>query len=397
MRYRRRSSPAVPLCLLSLAAGVFAAAAAAESSPEASWIEIETWAQAGAPAAAAPPAPSAKPGPGKTTTPGPAKLTTPANVNAQDHAPRTEPLSAVQMRAKFLQRTAASLQRHENAKEWDHAAEDAYSMEQFDRALDYLARMLADPRRWQNRESDGWLNLHLWQTGIMITRKTDRAKLEQCFKDWKIKFQAYSAAQVNSEADEARANAIKARDERILKHHERLFQESPTLRDELDRLEQAAPSDPKALWELCERLNDERPYWPLKDLSALCRMREWYPSDPHVVSGEVQYRLARLLNDKLGLARECADEAAALIAMTPKYWGVTSGEALWLVADNKLKQARESANNKEALDLLKEAKADFEEFQQKYPKHWCNRRNDVGKTTCMYRLKDVSDEIRRRD
>ena len=145
-------------------------------------------------------------------------------------------------------------------------------------------------------------------------------------------------------------------------------------------------TEPEALWQLCPRYRDSRPYAPIAHIVTLYKLREWYAEHREVKSGEVQWRLAERLHCWVDGARRASsqprakgthwrgpydhvyNEAMHLIETRSKHQRVTGGDALWAAAEARRKQGYETLPS-EAADVWKDARARFMEFQRKHPKH----------------------------
>ncbi|MFH0938601.1 MAG: protein kinase [Planctomycetota bacterium] len=316
---------------------------------------------------------------------------------------KTETKPGREITNKYLQYAQTLLPKQEAARDWPKAWDSAYRLEQYDQALNYLGHMLSEPKRWEQKMKESWFNQKLWETAILARNQPPQELLEKFFNNWKEQMLADIKALPKPWTDENWVKAESQRRQSDLAKREAYFRTFPTLRAELVQLENDGEDNPKALWELCIRFGEKRPYAPLHYARVLYKLREWYPDFKHVTNGDVQYRLMDCLSDDLSpssipLSKDAGDEAIILIDKYSAYPRVTNGDALWILANNRSRQDYQNKNNKEMAAILMEAKNLYKKFSKNYEKHWANRPNQhTQKSICQDHLRDLERKIRKYD
>ena len=389
-----------------LAAGSSAQTLAEESRPDVNWDQIEAWAlgdaltiQLGSGKAEAKPDKPENADPKVMATPEPAapKVEAPKPESLlepratipplKSTSRRADPRAIAELRASILQRAATRLTRLEADRQYDQAFDLAYRVENYFKAMEFVMKMLAD-KRWSHRDTEIWAAGKMWEIGLLSGQMQSNT-LEVHFKNWKER-----ALKAVEEGRFVRGD-IPHNAEQI-RQREMLYRSwSQGLSEDLKKLEAAGDEHPKPLWNLAIRFSDEyRPYWPMRCMSALVKLREWHPEFEQVKSGDVQVRLAKLLWEHFWMPREAAEEAERAMEKHPKHPVVLDGDLCWIAAEGNRQLGFEQKTNREALEYFKQAKFWYETYQKKYGNGQHNRtQGQEPKTECQRRIEDTNKNI----
>jgi hypothetical protein len=379
--------------------------------PEIPWDTIEAWAGGNAipegpkvadagkkSDAKAPEKATAAPGPaaGKPdpATP-PAPVTPPQEVKPAWIAPkpgehRAEPSQCAEIRTLFLRHAELLADRAEKSREYERAFTWYYRMERYSNAFNELVNMRQDPKHFASK--DYWIKEKWFETGcVMPQSPVSHQDLETLFNEWKT---AKLARMKEAESKPDYNKDSKNWENWDISMREKMYTEKPTLMEFLLKREQSGEADPAILWELCTRYGSEHPAHPLRYMTVLYKLREWFPDYEKVKSGEVQWRIVTVLADQLDLHKEWADEAHAIQEKYPKYSAVTGGDALWYEAAGRKEQAEENRPKKEQIEIWRESKRLFVDFQQKFPASSHNH-PAVGekKSEAQQKIEDISSHL----
>jgi hypothetical protein len=358
---------------------------------EVSWDAIETWAAAGGePAKVAEASPAGK-GDAKTPdvkAPGPAPLPEPAKPQWTPQRPgmrRPEPAQISEVRQAFAIKGVYSAERAEKSRDYERAFLLYDRLQRYQQAAQQLLMMKNDQKRYAWREL--WIKEKWIELGLLLGQS--RQDMDAAFKDFKEARLAKNA--------EIQDKGARERDMYDLNQREEMLNAKPTLPEFLIKREVAGDGDPAALWDLSGRLSGDRPHDPLRHISVLYKLREWYPDFEHVKGGEVQWRLACDLAGRLELNKEAADEAHALCENYPKHNSVLNGDALWMECEHRrfLGTELDSKSKSQAIEVWRVARDKYKEFQAKYPNNGHNHANRPGnpKSECQEHLEDLNGRV----
>jgi hypothetical protein len=361
------------------------APAPAPPAPEVSWEAIEAWAS-GNPEPAPAPAPTktepakADPKPADPKPADPKPVEPPAAepkalpaLKPGEH--RTEPKQIALARDKFLKTWPKQAEAAENKRDWDNGWRWEYKFEHYPQALQDLYHMM-DDKRYKNIIQDGTAYDKMLMTNH-VCPQIQRTTIDKMMAEWK-------AGQMSVIKDRENADPnYKPREKQDLDtiakreafHQEsiKLTESGTPLLESLRKQEVAGEQDPKLLWDLAQRFNENAPFGPLHYMSVLYKLKEWYPDLDVVKSGEVQWRLVKVLADDLQIYKETADEAEYMCENYPKYGSVREGEALWIEAENRRLQGDVESPKSAQLPIWYKAREKYKEFRDKYPRHHCNQ------------------------
>jgi hypothetical protein len=299
---------------------------------------------------------------------------------------RPEPPQINEARQAFMAKGAYNADRAEKSRENDRAFTIYERLQRYQQAAGQLVAMKNDPKRYANR--DTWIKEKWIEIGLLLS-PPPRQELEGPFKEWK---EARLAG--NSQIQDKGA---KDRDLYDINQREEMFNAKPTLQEFLTKREAAGDGDPAALWDLSIRLSGDHPHDPLRHISVLYKLREWYPDFEQVKSGEVQWRLTGDLAWRLELNKEGADEAHFFCETWPKHNAVVSGDALWTECEYRRFQGNEldSKSKSQAIDVWRVARDKYKEFQAKYPGNGHNHANRPGnpKSECQEHLEELNGKV----
>ena len=269
--------------------------------------------------------------------------------------------------------------------------------DQIDNACRLVLARWSDATTTKNEKlkgKGGSLEEKVWNTVILSPPQSfDWRLMDEVVMDWSRKREEANKHQARTQPKWNGLEHAEAHRKRRLDYYHKDGRTLPHTLRELDL--RGDNSDPRALWELCVRYADARPYSPVAYVKTLYKLREWYKDYPQVKSGEVQWRLAHTIHGWTDGARRASpsprakgahwsafyklahDETMRLIEACPKYHSVARGEALWSAAEARRKQGDEEPSGR-AVRAWKDAYAKFQAFQKQFSKHWRNKRKENG-------------------
>lgn len=234
-----------------------------------------------------------------------------------------------------------------------------------------LFSLMSNQKNFERMNRDGEMERWFWEMVVLSTENPQWNKVDYFAELWHKHRVEYIE---NSAKNEDYVKHHLDRDDKEHKKYYDYFQkESRTQYKTLADLDARGDTEPEALWELCERYADRRPFSPLGYLRTLMKLRTWFPDFKQVKSGEVQNRIARVLYDGgLEMYKESADAAEFLVENFPNYDQVKRGDSQLLEADARYKQGDFEANPGKKVDIWRVAQDKYRTFQKAFPKHWAN-------------------------
>jgi hypothetical protein len=259
-------------------------------------------------------------------------------------------------------------------------------LEQYDKALERLDKMLNEPKRWQPEARSGWISGKLWECALLARVRPPAAWINQQFEDWKVKEPVRIDAYV---ADGGYGRAYRDRLMKTFQDKQEFYaKDGEKIAEKLRELELKGDADPAALLEIKDRCLAKHPDAPLTGLRALCKLREWYPELPAVKSGALHMALVHQLAAPFLMYREASKEAEALIEKSPACAEVASGGPVYYAGEYAFLHADrlfapylgESFSPKdrtrpvyaEAKEYWERARLYFLRLRKEYPKHPMN-------------------------
>lgn len=243
--------------------------------------------------------------------------------------------------------------------------------DQYAKGAQELFSLMSNQKNFERMNRDGEMERWFWEM-LLLSTETPKWNLVDGYAElWHKHRVEYIENSAKNE------DYVKHHFDRDTKEHNKYYEyfqkESRTQYKTLADLEERGDTDPEALWELCERYADRRPFSPLGYLRTLMKLRTWYPDFKQVRSGEVQNRIARVLYDGgLEMYKESADEAEFLVENFPDYDQVKRGDSQFLEAEARYKQGDWEANQGKKVDIWRVAQDKYRAFQKAFPKHWAN-------------------------
>jgi tetratricopeptide (TPR) repeat protein len=254
-------------------------------------------------------------------------------------------------------------------------------LEQFDRALIGLDKMLNEPRRWQADAKSGWLSGKAWECALLCRTRPPAPWISQQFEDWKVKEPPRIDAYVT---DGGYSAAYKERLMKLFQEKQEYYaKDGPTIIEKLRELELKGDTDSAALLELKERCLAGRPDTPMTGLRVLYKLRDWYPELPAVKSGAVPLSLSQHLATGFVAYREASKEAENLMEKWPTCDEVTSGYGLYYAAEYAYLHAEHLAPNQSdgwtVLDRTRPVYKEAKEYWEKARQYLLRLRKDCPK------------------
>jgi tetratricopeptide (TPR) repeat protein len=308
---------------------------------------------------------------------------------------KKDPKECLEWRSKFLQRAETRIQQFETKRNFVQIIELAYKMEDYQRVVAVLERVLREGSV-NGRDNEVWLAAVAWEVGLLIPNSNPQ-KLDVLVKNWKSKA---LAAIENVKLDEQENRWTRwdtPHSVATVEEREAFFKSwQKPLQDDLKKMELAGEDDPKYLWDLAMRYQDQKKPWiPLRYMNMLLKLRAWHDDFAHVKSGEVQVRLARLLSEQFGLPPEAIVEATSVVDKYPKHAAVVSGEICWILAENNLALAKDQQMNKDKVPYYEEAKKYYDQYRKIAHAHNNKIHPGAHQSETQRKLEDVNSNLSR--
>ncbi len=271
-------------------------------------------------------------------------------------------------------------------------------------------RQLAMRRKPRNDKGDN--EQKLWQAAILATPNTNWAMMDAVVADWDYKLATWNKLKAGKDPNWTEHGHFKRTDDYRKKRLDYYHKDAKNIKKIVKDLDFKGDEDPELLWQLCLRYGDSRPYIPIAYITALYRLREWYPDRPEVKRGDVQWRLVTTLGTWADQARGASRtpqhksthwkelyeyvgiEAEYHISTWPESSQVRYGDALWASAEAHRKQGDETIYT-DVMPVWKEARDKYLEFQKTKKKHHHNRIHPkIGTSECMRKLGELNARIR---
>ena len=299
---------------------------------------------------------------------------------------RPEPAQIAEIRAAFGKKVEVLADRAEKSKDFERAWMLFYRGERYLEAINQLMTMKNDPKHFPNREAyikEKWL-----ETCVMMVPQP-RAQIDTLFKEFKDPRVEQAKKEPNKDAQARMLDDLKTAED--------VVNMKPNASEFLIKREAAGETDANVLWELSQRYNRDLPHWPLRHMSVLYKLREWFPEFEPVKSGEVQWRLANVLSHQLELNKEAADEAHFMCDIWVKNPEVLNGEALWIECEyRRLQGEQDSHSRKDQLEAWRIARDKYKDFQTKYYTNPHNKATPPTnpKSDCLVHLEDLNTKLK---
>lgn len=247
--------------------------------------------------------------------------------------------------------------------------------DQFTKGTQELFSLMSNQKNFERMNRDGEMERWFWEMLLLSTENPKWNMVDGAAEAWHKHRVEY--IENNAKNEDYVKHHLDRDDKEHKKYYEYFQKESRTQYKTLADLETRGDTEPEALWELCERYADRRPFSPLGYLRTLMKLRAWYPDVKQVRSGEVQNRIARVLYDGgLEMYKESADAAEFLVENFPNYDQVKRGDSQFLEAEARYKQGEVESITSKKVDIWRVAQDKYRTFQKAFPKHWSNQTDE---------------------
>jgi len=373
---------------------------AEEKTERVPWAEIEAWVREGSSAAKvtqATPAtktetvakakPAVEPNTGKAEKP---DVPTALKVNRKED-PKAWQYRFRQISEMIRNRSIAASKSGYRDKEMFRVF---YVAENYTAAIECLKRMYAKRRLYDDEFKTGWVAGCYWKTFLLSGIKPSPGHLEKFFDEWvkgeDVRLAEMVGVQSTSTIEKARKKFLADK---------RYFEECKDIANRIKQAEEAGSSDPKALWEMCERFYPGHPHVPVVNLRFLYKLREWYPEFPEVKNGTVQTRIALAFAvSTLNMHGLSGEEFEHLLEHWPEAAYCRDGNAHYYAGHRWSDHGdalRDMRKREEARKAWKKALDHFNALRKKHPKHWaCQANATTGRVAVLGYIGELKSEDR---